>query len=295
MSQAVPPRSDERELKALLALIDDESEFVRERVEARLRELGREILPIVRSQAELADASARVRIRSLVETIRRDELVNEFAALARAPRFDLERGAFLLARTAYPTVDEESYRKKLDGLADRAGANIGGSTQPRRIVTEFGHALYGPDGMKGTPLESYHDPDNSYVTCVLDRKRGIPISLSAVGLFVADRLRVPFVGVGLPTHFLLAYEAPGERILVNPFKDGEIVTPEECRRHLEWLGVPWKESHLDAVSPRQIMFRMLVNLIVVFQRTNDGAQVELLGRMAALLQQAPPPGPYLTG
>jgi hypothetical protein len=43
------------------------------------------------------------------------------------------------------------------------------------------------------------------------------------------------------------------------------------------------------------MFRMLVNLIVVFQRTNDGAQVELLGRMAALLQQAPPPGPYLTG
>jgi len=284
----------EREIRALVALLEDDSAFVQERVTARLRELGMSAVPMVEAEAAKADARTRKRIRSVLESIRRDALLSEFAALARAPVFDLERGAFLLARTAYPTLDEHAYHRQLDDLAQAVQESLTAAASPVEIVSRFARILYGPAGLTGD-FEDYYDPANSYINCVLDRRRGIPISLSAIGLFVARRVGLPFVGISMPARFLLAYENPDARILIDPCEHGKIVTPEECRDRLDRLGVAWRESHLATVAHRDIMFRMLINLITIFQQTGNGAQVDLLGRMAATIRHALPPGAHLPG
>lgn len=174
----------------------------------------------------------------------------------------LDEAAFVIAAHAHPGLDIDRQLARLDELASGCPPGIDGL---------IGH-LFGPGGFHGNSGQ-YEDPENSYLNRVLDRRLGIPISLSVLAIEVGRRVGVPLVGIGLPGHFLVRHAGGGEELL-DPFNGGRAVPPEECERLVRRIYGPALEfsaSMLAPVSARAILARMLANLSQIFRRTRNQA------------------------
>ena len=277
------------EIGALVSLLDDDNSFVLGKVTARLRELGPAAVPLIREAAIVVREKATRRAGGVLEQIHRDSIMKDLTGLVTTPHFDLEQASFLLAMTRYPELDLPYYTEILDELARDVQDQLDttGAISPRRVAQIFGSTLFGKNGLSGN-LESYYDPDNSYLNRVLDTRKGIPISLCATGLLVAKRLSLPMVGIGMPTHFLLGYDKGNGHVLIDPFNRGAVVTPISCKLRLEQIGITWRDEYLEPVTSRSMLLRMVANLFLVYQQNGDKSQLEILGELANLLQSPSP-------
>ena len=179
---------------------------------------------------------------------------------------ELDRAAFLFAAVEYPELDVEAGLRELDHLADLLQPRLAGLRGPQEVVHVVASFLHGELGFSGNP-DAYYDPRNSYLNEVLDRRLGIPISLSALYLEIGRRLGLPFEGVGMPGHFLVRYRHATTPVLIDPFAGGSIVSEAECETRLQGLygpGVQLRPSMLAAIGTRNIVFRMLNNLKGVY-------------------------------
>jgi len=137
-------------------------------------------------------------------------------------------------------------------------------TDPLHVISQINRFLFMEEGFCGN-TEDYYDPRNSFLNDVLDRKTGIPIMLSTVYLELADRLRFPLVGVGMPGHYLVRH--PYFDILIDPFTQGRILAAEDCEKRMRAVlgeSVPFHESYLAGVSKLHTVTRMLNNLRNVY-------------------------------
>jgi regulator of sirC expression with transglutaminase-like and TPR domain len=179
--------------------------------------------------------------------------------------------ALLVASRYYPDLDMQGCLDRLDDMAARARTRLGRARAPARVIAAINGILFEEEGFVGN-VEDYYDPRNSFLNEVLERKTGIPISLSVVYLAVAHRLRQPVVGVGLPLHFIVKYVGAKGDIYIDPFQCGRVLTKAECQAQVERAyGAPvhFQDSYLDAVPTRLLLYRMLNNLKYVFLRRQD--------------------------
>jgi regulator of sirC expression with transglutaminase-like and TPR domain len=200
-----------------------------------------------------------------------NEARQRFAALAAVPdrHIDVAEAALLIAQEEYPHLDVDAYLRRLDGLADEVRASIAAAGDPAAKVTRLNRFLFEEQGFAGNSA-SYYDPRNSYLNDVLDRRTGIPISLSVIYCEVARRVDLPMCGVSFPGHFLTKYAGDPE-IIVDAFF-GTVITIDECRQRLEAIYGP--KAQFDArllrpATPREILVRMLSNLKQVYVERRD--------------------------
>ncbi len=184
-----------------------------------------------------------------------------FAELVRpgAERVPLAEATLWIAKEEYPDLDVESYVDRFDELAVQARARVGDAEGPERVA-RFNEYVFTELGFGGN-VDSYADPRNSYLNEVLDRRVGIPISLSLVYTEIATRIALPVVGVGFPGHFLVKWLADDE-ILVDPFHR-KIVTQKDCEQSLRsnyGPAIRFDASMLAAAEPHEILARWLRNL-----------------------------------
>jgi regulator of sirC expression with transglutaminase-like and TPR domain len=187
----------------------------------------------------------------------------------------LDRAAFLIAAGEYPDLDVEASIRTLDGYARLLRPRLAGLDEPEQQARVLAEVLHGELGFSGN-AEAYYDARNSYLNDVMERRLGIPISLSAIYLEVGRRAWLPVEGVGMPGHFLVRLRHPERPLLLDPFAGGAIVSQEECQARLRSLYGPEVHLHpemLSAVGPRAILFRMLANLKGLFASQNDWARV----------------------
>ena len=188
----------------------------------------------------------------------------------------LAEAALVIARTEYPKLDTASELERLDRLA--AQVEINPADPPLAHVQALNHLLFEKEKFEGNE-EEYDDPENSFLNRVLDRKKGIPITLSLVYTEVAWRKNLPIVGVGFPGHFLVKYLTASAEILVDPFRRGAILGTEDCQALLE--GHFGKDTqlipdHLRASTPKQVLARMLNNLKGSYFRRRNFPKVLLM-------------------
>lgn len=217
------------------------------------------------------------------------EARRRFAAyIARPPEdFRLAEGALLVALEAYPDLDVDSYRRRLDGMAETISARLGLELEPRRIVSHINACLFKEQGFRGNRRD-YYDTRNSFLNEVLDRKVGIPITLSIIYLDIGRRVGLPINGVGLPGHFVVQYGAHPEPFYIDPFHGGKLLSEQDCAARVAQIhgqDLPWQESYLDAVSDLHILARVLNNLKVIYVR--KGAHELALGAVDRLILLKP--------
>lgn len=198
---------------------------------------------------------------------------------------DLYGGAMAIARIGHPLVDIHRYSAKLDGLADEASAVAGDTLDPERLAAGIDHVLFGRYSFRGNN-EEYGDPENSYLNAVIDRRLGIPISLSVVYMEIAARVGLRCEGVGFPGHFFIRCGPPEHAFYIDPFHQGDRLDRSELLARLnsyELHGAS-PESFLSAVTRRQVLQRMLTNLRLAFRERSEPDRWLLAVEMQLLLE-----------
>jgi regulator of sirC expression with transglutaminase-like and TPR domain len=159
---------------------------------------------------------------------------------------------------------------------------------PRTNIAALNRLLFEEEGFAGNDGE-YDDPRNSYLNDVLDRKLGIPITLTLVYQEVARRCGVPVVGVGFPGHFLAKYHTESEEIIIDPYHGGEILSLQACREKLKsQFGdqAEFRPSFLLKSTTKQILSRLLNNLKGSYFHRKDFAKVLMMIEMAMAVDPA---------
>ncbi len=165
----------------------------------------------------------------------------------------------------------EPYLGKLDAFAAAVRDRLGADLSPPRAVSEINRELFEVEGFRGNERD-YYDPRNSYLNEVLDRKLGIPITLSLVYLEVARRVPIPALGVGLPGHFLVKVLTPTGALLLDPFHAGAELTEEDCQDRLDRVYgglIRLDKKMLLPVTKRHILVRILNNLKTTYLNQGD--------------------------
>jgi len=204
-----------------------------------------------------------------------DDVRREFAMLAACEPIPLARGALLIAKDEYPELKSERYLDQLAALAreaEPAVRAVDGTAEKVRCLSEF---LFTRKGFVGN-RERYGDPRNSFLNEVLERRLGIPITLSVLYIEVGRQLGLNLRGVSFPAHFLVkAVDDRGE-LIIDPFNQGAILNLDEIRARLSQIYRQPLEVHpqlLRPVSEREILIRMLRNLKNIFVSGADWPRV----------------------
>jgi regulator of sirC expression with transglutaminase-like and TPR domain len=176
--------------------------------------------------------------------------------------FDLAEAALLIATEHDPTLDVSSYLTRLDQMASEAQVflPVGGSTAD--ALGGLNRYLFDHFGLVGNQVE-YYDPRNSFLNDVLDRRMGIPITVSVVYLEVGWRLRLALFGIGMPGHFLIGCRDAESTIILDAFNGGRTCSMEECAEMIARIyggALPFHPDMLRPVARRDIVIRMLGNL-----------------------------------
>jgi regulator of sirC expression with transglutaminase-like and TPR domain len=200
-------------------------------------------------------------------------------------RVALARIALEIAADAYPGLDVESYLARIAALAERVRPRCPRSAGVRDVLGQINWVLFVEEELRGNH-EEYYDPRNSYLNEVLDRKLGIPISLSVIYWAVAESLGLSVAGANLPAHFMLRIEDGDQTWFVDPFHSGAVMSREMCRRRLSELlqqPVELDDAMAAPCSTATVVTRMLRNLKAIYMRGEDLASaLPIQRRLAAL-------------
>jgi regulator of sirC expression with transglutaminase-like and TPR domain len=202
-----------------------------------------------------------------------EQIDNGFLQLASFSddRINLAYGALLIAKAAYPDLDESLYLALLDRLASDVKRDLTADIDAAAIIARINHILFDEENFRGN-REKYYDPDNSFLNRVLDRRTGIPITLCLIYIEVAGRLGLDVRGIGLPGHFIVALYHEAGKIFIDPFNRGELRSVDDC---LEIVRTYTSETvapdprWLEPIGRKELLIRMLRNLKLIYARQDN--------------------------
>lgn len=205
--------------------------------------------------------------------------------LARDPGapVDLAEVSLHLARDEFPAIDVEAHLTELDAMAHEVRPYLRGHLAHQ--VQGLCRYLFHEMGFRGNPRD-YYDPRNSYLNLVLERRLGIPITLSAVVIAVGARAGLRLSGVGLPGHFIVKAMGGGQEVLIDPFHGGRVLSLTDCENVVQQAtGLPFEASPtaLEPTPVGLIVQRMLGNLRAIYFKAQDWSRsIRILERLRQL-------------
>jgi regulator of sirC expression with transglutaminase-like and TPR domain len=213
----------------------------------------------------------------------------EFLRLIAGERpVDLARVALEIALDADPSVDIDACLNRIASLADRVRERCPSEARPKSILGQINWVLFVEEGFRGNEAE-YYDPRNSYLNEVLDRRAGIPISLSVLYARVAAPLGVELGGVDLPAHFMLRLAGSEPPLFVDAFHSGALLDRAGCVRQVSRsIGrtVDISDDRMALCDSAATVARMLRNLKAIHLRAGDYATALPVARRLAAVEPA---------
>ncbi len=183
----------------------------------------------------------------------------------------MARAALLIAKEEYPQLSEELYLARLDQMAEEVRDRLANETAPVVVLQELLTTLFERRKLKGN-REAYYDPRNSFLNDVLDRGRGIPLTLGMVLLETGWRLDLPLEGVNFPSHFLVRFRGDAVQLLLDPFDSGHTRFQDQAQQLLDKVYggmVRMQPQFLKAATRRDMLVRLLTNLKGVYVNVSD--------------------------
>jgi len=277
-------KHSEKQINALIHLLSDQDSQIAQTIHDQLVNVGQPALSLLqRAHDEPAETPVGERIGSVITDIKLIEVEHSFNALMTPSTepIDLETGAFLIAKTAYPDLDVQASQHQIENMVAVLKPRLEKDIPPRQAVHSISEFLFHELGFKGNTRD-YYDPANSFLHQVLERRIGIPISLSLLYLLVAQRLNVPVVGIGLPGHFMVGLQT--EPVFIDCFNQGVVLYQKDCAKFLQEYGVEFESRYLDPTPNEHILARMLRNLVAIYQNRDESNQADRFSRLLAIIE-----------
>lgn len=210
----------------------------------------------------------------------RQELTN--LILGNEARIDLARAALLIAAEEYPHLDLQQHLTRLEELAEQVRTRMMTlDMQPANppmtinecfdVLHAMNSVLFEQERFRGNRID-YYNPQNSFLNRVLERRLGIPLTLSLVYIEVGKRLGLHIAGVGMPFHFIVRCDFQHASIYIDPYEKGKFLSEQDCRDRLAQIFKKQEDfdpSWLEPLTSKQLLLRMLTNLKNLYRHKED--------------------------
>lgn len=176
----------------------------------------------------------------------------------------LAKAALMVAKLEYPDLIIDEYLLKIQNIAEEINNRLPATANAAEILKQLNHVLFIEKGYEGN-TNSYYDPRNSFLNDVIERKLGIPISLSILYIELGHALGLPLSGIAFPGHFLVKLEISDGAIVLDPYFGGISLNEEDIEERLrEYYGAKLNKSRahgvLSSSTNKEIVLRVMRNL-----------------------------------
>ena len=280
------------EVKSLIRLLDDPDGEIYDHVHQKLLSLGPEAIDYLENAWEEAfDPIQQERIANLVHEIQFGIVKKDLQLWYHGGSFDLLQGVLIINRYQYPDLDEQKVINQIEAIKRDIWLQMMNEASPAEQVKLINHVFYSLYGFSGNTT-NHQDPQNSYISQVLETKRGNQISLAIIYSIIAQKLDIPVYGVNLPQHFILAYldetmqsEFEGGILFyINAFNKGFIFGRRDVDMFLKQLNLKSDKQFYEPCSNTDIIKRVLRNLISAYEHLGSAEKVAELNELLGILE-----------
>ncbi len=253
------PADPAARLETLARFLDDESPQVLTEVRRQLRGAGKSARPTLSRAARSASPATRVRARALLAELDRAPTVRRVLGYLLRDDVELENGLLLMGRLADPDLDARVPRALLDEFALEVQKKSRRRSDPLQRALALVEILGRGHGFAGARRQ-FHRPDHVHLHRVLEKRRGIPLTLCAIYAAVARRSGLKVGLLPLPGHVLLRLHGATTSLIVDPYHRGEIRSEKDLRRQLRARGLGFKAAWFRDADAHSILRRQIANL-----------------------------------
>jgi regulator of sirC expression with transglutaminase-like and TPR domain len=279
------------EVNSLIRLLDDPDPEIYTHVHDKLLSYGPEAVTYLESAFEQAfDAIQQDRIAGLVHEIQFGVVKNDLKLWYQSGAFDLLQGILIINRYQYPDLDEQKIINQLESIKRDIWIQMMNEASPVEQVKLINHVFYHMYGFSGNTT-NHQDPQNSYLSQVMESKKGNQITLAIIYSIIAQKLDIPVYGVNLPQHFILAYVDQSQEsefesgilFYINAFNKGFIFGRRDVDMFLKQLNLNFDKQFYEPCSNAEIIKRVLRNLISSYEHLGSAEKVDELNDLLAIL------------
>lgn len=282
---------DPKEIHSLIKLLDDPDKEIFEHVYTKLASYGGEVIEFLESAWEEAfDPIQQERIANLVHEIQFGLVKEELKLWYQSGSFDLLHGVLSINKYQYPDLDEQKVINQIEAIKRDIWLQMVYDSSPAEQIKLINHVFYNIHGFSGN-TSNHQDPQNSYLSQVLESKKGNQISLAIIYSIIAQKLDIPVYGVNLPQHFILAYVDEsmetefegGILFYINAFNRGVIFGRRDVDMFLKKLNLKADKQFYDPCSNADIIRRILRNLISAYENLGSTEKVAELNELLEIV------------
>ena len=280
------------EVKSLIRLLDDPDTEIFEHVHGKLLSYGTEAIRYLEQAWEQAfDPTQQERIANLVHEIQFGIVKNDLKLWFHGGAFDLLQGILIINRYQYPDLDEQKIVNQIEAIKRDIWIQMMNEASPAEQVNLINHVFYNIYGFSGNTT-NHLDPQNSFLSQVLETKKGSQTSLAIIYSIIAQKLDIPIYGVNLPQHFILAYldetlqnEFEGGILFyINAFNKGFKFGRRDVDMFLKQLNLKFEKQFYEPCSNTDIIKRVLRNLISAYENLGSAEKVAELNELLEILE-----------
>lgn len=266
--------------QALLALLDDTSPPVRKAVREELLRGGNASVRFLRRAQSEFDGDIKTQAALLLRELFGEDSQRIFREFIRSTHYELETGMLLLERSVDDSVTAVVYKQFLDEVADRCRELIVHPSTAWEKCRTINRVLFGEYGFSGD-VEHFYDPQNSLLSKVIERRRGLPLSLSVLYLLVADRCGLELSPVAMPGRFMVGCFLDTEPFYIDPFEGGVFREATEIHAMLRAHNIEPDPSYIAPCPVGDVLLRCCRNLVRQYRRYGNEENAVMFAEFVA--------------
>jgi len=274
----------DNEIKALIALLDDEDIEIINHVESKILSLGESVLPFLENEWENSlNPSLQNKLENLIHTLQFQTTKQRLEQWRAYESDNLLKGMWIVATYQYPEVTYEELQESVDQLYYDIWVHFKDDLNPFDQVKIINYILFEEHKLSAN-TKNFHSPANNMLNIVFEGKKGNPISLCVIYMLLAQKLKLPIYGVNLPNLFILIYDWDDKPFYINAFNKGLIFTKGDIDNYIEQLNLQKQESFYRPCSHLEIVKRIFRNLIVAYEQLGEGDKMTEIHELLDILE-----------
>ncbi len=268
-----------KEIQALIALLDDPDTEVFDTVSKSLLEYGTDVIPeLEKAWESTLNEKMQERIEVLIQRIQINSTQVELKSWLDGGATDLLEGVYYIAKYQYPDLKIEPLNEEIDKIKKDVWLELNENLTALEKVKILNHILFDIHKFSRNRA-NFYDPQNNYINTVLETKKGNPVSLSVIYILVSKQLEIPVYGVNLPRNFILVYmdelrsgetrdKELEEHVLfyINPYNKGAVLGKKEIDFFIKQQKLEPHRSFYVPCTNVEIIQRLILNLIFSYEK-----------------------------
>lgn len=269
-----------KELDALVSLLDEPDVAIFNQVRDKLFSYGHEVIPALEDARDaFHDDSIQHRIETIIHHIQFEYVFKALKDWRNSKEQDILKGFILVAKCQYPNLDENDIITEIGKIIQDVWLELNNNLTPLEKIKVVNHIFYDVHGFKGN-TKDMHATQNSFINLVFETKKANPISLSIIYMVICQSLKIPVYGINLPQNFILAYmggiisdlkliSKDDVQFYLNPFNNGAVFTHREVELFLSQIKAKHDDKYFVPCDNVTIIKRVLNNLIFAFDKSSE--------------------------